>query len=150
MGNGPDIGAVEVEDEVIEPVEPITAADTTVQDEMGVPKLVDLSQLVTTPSPTPVLYEVVSVTPGGGATSIQGSVLTFRRALGFTDDVEVVYRVTDDEGQTAEATVTFTLEPTLPETGSDSGLLALFGVLFVAVGGLMLQTSRRPRLRSTI
>jgi len=38
------------------------------------------------------------VTPGGGATSIQGSVLTFRRALGFTDDVEVVYRVTDDEG----------------------------------------------------
>lgn len=83
----------------------------------------------------------------GSATSIQGLVLTFPRALGFTDDVEVVYRVTDDEGQTAEATATFTLDPTLPETGSDSGLLALFGVLFISVGGPMLQTSRRSRMR---
>lgn len=116
---------------------------------MGVPKQVDLSQFVTAPSTTPVLYEVVSVTPGGGATSIDGSTLTFRRALGFTDDVEVVYRVTDDEGQTAEATVTFTLHPTLPETGSDNRLLALFGVWFEAVGGLLLQTSRRPRTAST-
>ena len=59
----------------------------------------------------------------------------------------MVCRVTDDEGQTAEATVTFTLDPTLPETGSDSGLLALFGVLFMSVGGLMLQTSRRSRMQ---
>ena len=43
--------------------------------------------------------------------------------------------------------MTFTLDPTLPETGSDNRLLALFGVWFVAVGGLLLQTSRRSRVR---
>ena len=44
------------------------------------------------------------------AATIDGSSLTFDRTVGFTSDASVTYQVTDESGQTAQATVTIVLD----------------------------------------